>query len=102
MRYLEGLAAGSRLLGVLPMSGEYEALLPLDAILQVAPDGSDLASKLDTDRVDATARRAVERARILVRSHHSWKRRAEQIYARLTDGTTYSFDLDYELRAIAS
>ena len=38
MRYMEGLAAGARLLGVLPRSGEYEALLPLDAILQVAPD----------------------------------------------------------------
>lgn len=31
MRYFEGLAAGTRLLGVLPRSGEYESILPMDA-----------------------------------------------------------------------
>ena len=60
MRYLEGLSAGARLLGVLPGSGEYEDLLSLDAILQVAPDGSDLAEKLDADRKNPSARSAVE------------------------------------------
>jgi hypothetical protein len=100
MRYIEGLAAGARLLGVLPQSGEYEDLLPLDAILQVAPDGSDLAAKLDADRADATARRAVERARVLVRSHPSWKRRADQIHARLSRGVPYSFELPNALREI--
>lgn len=86
MRYLEGLSAGARLLGTLPRSGEYERLLPLDAILQVAPDGSDLAAKLDADRDNAAARQAVARARIFVREHHSWARRAEQIYCRLETG----------------
>jgi len=92
MRYLEGLSAGARLVGVLPGSGEYEKLLPLDAILQVAPDGSDLAAKLDADRNSPEARAAVERARLFVREHHSWARRAEQIFDRLSDGKPTGFD----------
>ncbi len=92
MRYLEGLAAGARLLGVLPGSGEYERLLPLDAILTVAPDGSDLAAKLDADRANREARSAVERARVLVREQHSWARRAEQIFDRLSTGKPTGFD----------
>jgi hypothetical protein len=92
MRYLEGLSAGSRLLGVLPRSGEYERLLPLDAILVVAPDGSDLAAKLDADRKNPGARGAVERARLLVREEHSWARRAEQIFDRLQDGKATGFE----------
>jgi hypothetical protein len=83
MRYLEGLSAGARLIGVLPKSGEYERLLPRDAMLEVAPDGSDLSEKLDADLADPNARNAVERARLFVREHHSWARRAEQIYDRL-------------------
>src|SRR6202042_1191159 len=55
MRYLEGLAAGARLLGTLPRSGEYEALLPTDTICQVAPDGSDLAERLHEDCGDPNA-----------------------------------------------
>jgi len=47
MRYLEGIAAETRLLGVVPRSGEFDELLPRDAILEVAPDGSDLAERLD-------------------------------------------------------
>jgi hypothetical protein len=86
MRYLEGLSAGARLLGVLPRSGEYEMLLPRDAILEVSPDGEDLAEKLDSDAVRGGAFEAVERARDLVRGHHSWAQRAEQIYARVTTG----------------
>lgn len=92
MRYFEGLAAGARLLGVLPRSGEYEMLLPFEAMLQVAPDGSDLAVKLDADRDNAAARSAVERARILVREHHSWARRAEQIFDRLNTGRPTGFN----------
>jgi hypothetical protein len=86
MRYLEGLSAGSRLLGVLPKSGEYQRLLPLEAIVQVAPDGSDLAGKLDADRCNPEAGAAVERARTFVRDSHSWTKRAEQIFDRLTSG----------------
>ena len=91
MRYLEGLSAGARLVGVLPRSGEYEMLLPLDAILQVAPDGSDLAAKLDCDRLDRRSRAAVDRAQALVREQHSWKRRAEQIFNRLDTGQRHDF-----------
>ena len=86
MRYLEGLSAGARLIGVLPRSGEYEFLLPRDAILEVSPDGSDLVQKLDADVANGGASVAVERACDLVRSHHSWACRAEQIYARLSTG----------------
>jgi hypothetical protein len=91
MRYLEGLSAGARLLGVLPSSGEYEALLPRDAILEVAADGSDLAEKLDADVASGGALKSVERARDLVRSQHSWARRAEQIHARLASGRPLEF-----------
>lgn len=83
MRYLEGLAAGARLLGVLPRSGEFQDLLPRDAICEVAPDGSDLAEKLDADVHNAEGWRAVERAGELVRREHSWRRRAEQIHEAL-------------------
>jgi hypothetical protein len=92
MRYLEGLAAGARLLGVLPRSGEYEMLLSRDAILVVEADGSDLAVKLDVDRNNLVAWAAVERARMFVREHHSWAKRAEQIYDRLTTGKPIGFD----------
>ena len=92
MRYFEGLSAGARLLGVLPRSGEYEMLLPSEVILQVAPDGSDLATKLDADRDNASGRSAVERARVSVRQHHSWARRAEQIFDRLNTGTPTGFN----------
>jgi hypothetical protein len=92
MRYLEGLSSGARLLGVLPGSGEYEDLLPLNAILQVASDGSDLAARLDQDRLNPAARPAVERARVLVREKHSWARRAQQIFERLNAGTPTGFE----------
>ena len=92
MRFFEGLSAGARLVGVLPGSGEYEMLLPLDAILQVAPDGSDLAAKLDADRVNPDVGPAVERARLFVREHHSWAKRAEQIFERLETGKRTDFE----------
>lgn len=90
MRYLEGLAAGTRLLGVLPHSGEYERILPIDAILTVAPDGSDLEIKLDADRENTDKDAAVARACDLVRTKHSWATRAEQIYRRLSTGDPIS------------
>lgn len=83
MRYLEGLAAGARLLGVLPGSGEFEDLLPRRAICEVAADGSDLAERLDADSYDADAWRSVAEAGEIVRREHSWHRRAQQIHARL-------------------
>lgn len=92
MRYLEGLAAGARIVGVLPGSGEYQRLLPLDAMLVVAPDGSDLAAKLDADLVDPMSRVAVEQACVLVREQHSWAKRAEQIFERLNNGKPTGFE----------
>jgi glycosyltransferase involved in cell wall biosynthesis len=83
MRYLEGLAAGARLLGVLPTSGEYEDLLPREAILEVRPDGSDLARRLDEDVDNAAGWNAAALARDLVRREHSWSKRADQIHDRL-------------------
>lgn len=80
MRYLEGLAAGARLLGVLPRSGEFDALLPRSTICEVAPDGSDLAGKLDDDLHDPDGWAAVQRASQTVRAEHSWRCRAERIY----------------------
>lgn len=86
MRYLEGLSAGARLLGVLPRSGEFEKLLPREAILEVAADGSDLADRLDEDLASGSARDVVEYTQAFVRTHHSWRRRAEQIRDRLEGG----------------
>ena len=73
MRYFEGLAAGTRLLGVLPRSGEYELILPTEAFCQVAPDGSDLAERLDEDRSNRSHQRIVDDAGAFVRQHHSWR-----------------------------
>lgn len=98
MRYLEGLAAGARLLGVVPKSGEFERLLPRDSILEVAPDGSDLALKLDNDRNKPEVWSAVQRAQIYVRKNHSWTKRAEQIYNRLSKGEMIEFELPPGLR----
>jgi glycosyltransferase involved in cell wall biosynthesis len=85
MRYLEGLACGARLLGVLPGSGEFEDLLPSAAICEVAPDGSDLAERLDADAANAEGWRATVDAGQRVQAEHSWSRRAEQIYGRLSE-----------------
>jgi hypothetical protein len=86
MRYFEGLAAGTRLLGVLPRSGEYEAILPTDAFCQVSPDGSDLAERLDQDRSNPNTQHAVDAASEFVREHHSWRRRGEQVFNHLANG----------------
>ena len=85
-RYFEGLAAGTRLLGPPPASGEYEALLPTDALCEVSLDGSDLAERLDRDRENPDYQRAVDAAATLVREHHSWRRRGQQIYDFLEHG----------------
>lgn len=83
MRYLEGLAGGARLLGVLPNRDEYERMLPLDAVVRCAPDGSDLAAALDRDRADPLAERRRRAARRRVVEEHGWERRAETVHARL-------------------
>jgi Glycosyl transferases group 1 len=96
MRYFEGLAAGTRLLGVLPRSGEYESILPTDAFCQVSPDGSDLAERLDEDRSNPDNHRAVDAAGEFVREHHSWRRRGEQVFHHLANGAAI------ELRSMQS
>lgn len=83
MRYLEGIAAGARLMGVRPKSGEFEDLIPRNALCEVKPDGSDLVEVLDFDRHNADAWHTVNQARDLVRAEHSWNRRALQIFERL-------------------
>ena len=99
MRYFEGLAAGTRLLGVLPRSGEYETLLPVDAFCQVAPDGSDLAKRLDEDGRNPERQRTVDAACAFVHKHHSWRRRAEQLYNRLANDAPFNFRLRKRNRA---
>jgi hypothetical protein len=100
MRYFEGLAAGTRLLGVLPRSGEYEAVLPTDAFCQVSPDGSDLAKRLDDDRGNPNNQRAVDAAGAFVREHHSWRRRAEQVFNHLANGDAIEFPLTQKERQV--
>ncbi len=101
MRYFEGLAAGTRLLGVLPRSGEYEAILPMDAFCQVAPDGSDLAERLDADRANPDTRLAVDAASAFVRENHSWRRRAEQVFNHLANGAAIEFPLMQKQRQVS-
>ena len=92
-RYFEGLAAGTRLLGAIPASGEYNALLPTDALCEVSLDGSDLAERLDRDRQNPSNQRAVDAAATLVREHHSWRRRGQQIYSYLEHGGPLDLNL---------
>lgn len=83
MRYLEGLAAGSRLLGTLPASGEFEALLPREAILEVAADGSDFAAKYRADQDNSAGWKATRRATEIVQAEHGWDARARTILSEL-------------------
>jgi Glycosyl transferases group 1 len=100
MRYFEGLAAGTRLLGVLPRSGEYESILPTDAFCQVSPDGSDLANRLDEDRSNLSNQRMVDAAGAFVREHHSWRRRAEQVFDHLATGAAIEFPIMQKERPV--
>ena len=79
-RYLEGLAVGTRLLGVLPLNGDYQMLLPTEAICAVRPDGSDLAERLDADQIIGNRQQIAETVGAFVRKHHSWQKRGEQIF----------------------
>jgi hypothetical protein len=82
-RFLEGAGAGCRLLGVRPRSGEYELMLPDDALVECAPDGSDLASVLE--KADADHEFAAKAAAACEHVHreHTWERRALHVYQRL-------------------
>jgi hypothetical protein len=100
-RYFEGLAAGTRLLGTFPASGEYNALLPTDALCEVSLDGSDLAERLDRDRQNPNNQHAVDAAATLVREHHSWRRRGQQIYQFLEHGGLMDIKLTPQARSRA-
>jgi Glycosyl transferases group 1 len=82
-RYLEGAGAGSRLLGVRPRSGEYELMLPDDALVECAPDGSDLASVLEKADADPEFEAKASAACAHVHRKHTWEQRAMHIYKRL-------------------
>jgi hypothetical protein len=85
-RYLEGPAAGSRLLGVIPGDrAEYDELLPAAAMVEVAPDGSDLEEVLARADADPDAERRRIEVRDLVCREHGWDRRAATVYHRLSE-----------------
>jgi hypothetical protein len=72
----------------LPRSGEFESILSADAFCQVLPDGSDLAKRLDEDRSNPNNQRTVDAISEFVRQHHSWRRRAEQVFNYPANGAT--------------
>ncbi len=82
-RYLEGVGAGCRLLGARPRSGEFELLLPEDAIVECAPDGSDLAAVLDAADADPEFEAKASAVCAHVHREHTWEHRAVHIYERL-------------------
>lgn len=79
MRYFEGLAAGCRLIGTMPGSGEYQTHLPAESLLQVAEDGSDLVSQYDLDHASETGWSASAKAKEIVHAEHGWDARARTI-----------------------
>jgi hypothetical protein len=83
VRYLEGLGGGARLLGVLPRSGEFQDLLPLDAIVECAADGSDLSPVLAEADADPRWEEKRVAARDLAHRLHGWEKRARHIYDRV-------------------
>lgn len=83
MRYLEGLAAGCRLVGTLPRSGEFESFLPLDSLLQVSPDGCDFAQRFEQDQNNKAGWEATLTASKLVHQKHGWDSRAREIMSEI-------------------
>jgi hypothetical protein len=86
MRYLEGAAGGCRLLGAKPRSGEFDLMLPHDAIVECAPDGSNLEAVLEEADADPEFDRKAQTACAHVHALHPWSKRADWIYARLQSG----------------
>jgi hypothetical protein len=82
-RFLEGIGAGCRLLGVRPRSGEFEMLLPDEALVECAPDGSDLADVLEKADSDPEFASKAAAACVHIHREHTWERRAVDIYQRL-------------------
>ena len=48
---------------------------------------------LDEDRTNSINQRVVNAAGELVRKHHSWRRRAEQVFNHLANGDAIEFPL---------
>jgi hypothetical protein len=84
MRYLEGPGGGARLLGVLPRSGEFQDLIPMDAIVECSPDGSNLPAVLAEADADPRWEEKRVGARDLVHERHGWEKRARHIFERVT------------------
>jgi hypothetical protein len=84
-RYLEGTAAGARLLGVPPVRRELEALLPAGALVECASDGRDLGAVLDAADADPAFDELRVRTRDEVVARHGWEERARAIHASLTE-----------------
>jgi hypothetical protein len=82
-RFLEGIGAGCRLLGVPPRSGEFELLLPEETLVECAPNGSDLADVLEEADSDPEFAAKAAAACQLMHREHTWERRAIHIYERL-------------------
>jgi hypothetical protein len=82
-RFLEGVGAGCRLLGVRPRSGEFELLLPNEALVECAPDGSDLADVLEKADSDPDFAAKASAACEHIHREHTWERRAVHVYQRL-------------------
>lgn len=78
LRYLEGAAAGCRLFGVAPGSGELEALLGPQALVACSADGSDVAAALEAAESDAGWDDHRIEARDRVNRDHTWERRARE------------------------
>ena len=84
-RYLEGSAAGARLLGVPPVARELEALLPGGALVECGSDGRDLGSVLDAADADPAFDDLRLQTRDEVVARHGWDERARAIHAALTE-----------------
>ena len=83
-RYLEGPGSGARLLGVRPFDrDEFTEFLPEDALVECAPDGSDLAAVLDEAQEAAGGEEHRREVRDHVHARHGWERRAVEIHRYL-------------------
>jgi hypothetical protein len=84
-RYLEGPGGGSRLLGVIPGDrAEYDELFPADAMVECAPDGSDIEAVLEAADADPEAESKRIAVRDVMHREHGWDKRAQQVHEELS------------------
>lgn len=79
-RYLEGPAAGARVIGIPCLESDLEYYLPGGGFIRCAPDGSDLAEVLEAAESDPDWELHRTRTRDRVVHEHSWEQRACHIY----------------------